>query len=97
MESIFVHGHAGKGQFRLDHQDNGQLRASRLIGFFDPLQRQELNYNLSWIVLPPMGDGFLRQAKWSELSRLVNLGTPSYEDVGITFLKKDSGHVTREL
>ncbi|KAJ9111593.1 hypothetical protein QFC22_006464 [Naganishia vaughanmartiniae] len=97
MDSAFVHGHAELGQFRLDDKSTGELRVSRLVGFWDPLQRQEPGYNLSWIIIPPMSNGALRERKWKALSHLVNQGFQSYDDVGIKFLKKDSGHVNRIL
>ncbi|KAJ9090897.1 hypothetical protein QFC21_007356 [Naganishia friedmannii] len=97
MDSALVHGHANRGQFRLDDQESGQLRVSRLVGFWDPLQRQEPDYYLSWIIIPPMSDGFLRESKWTELSRLVAHGLHSYDDLGVQFLKADSGRVHRIL
>jgi hypothetical protein len=97
MDSAFVHGHANKGQFRLDDLVSGELRVSRLVGFWNPLERQEPGYNLSWIVIPPMDNGALREAKWKELSRLVSHGLQSYDDLGVEFLKPDSGYVDRNL
>ncbi|KAJ9090849.1 hypothetical protein QFC21_007364 [Naganishia friedmannii] len=98
MNSAFVHGHAGRGRFRLDDQEGGgEIRVSRLVSFFDALQRQEPGYFQSWIVLPPMADGRLRGEKWTQVSGLMNQGHSSFEDLGVVFLKKDSDNVTRNL
>jgi hypothetical protein len=44
-----------------------------------------------------MANGAKQQQKWMQVSRLVNQGSPSYEDLGVVFVKKDSDDINRNL
>ncbi|KAJ9110212.1 hypothetical protein QFC22_006765 [Naganishia vaughanmartiniae] len=97
LDSDYVHGNGGEGEFAFDNAQAGSIYASRLIGFHDAykhhLGRDYLN---SWIVLP-LGDPAALSTLWTSVSEMLNHRALSLDDAALVRLKRDSVECRRVL